>query len=63
MHTTAIKQEAMNIRQRAEERAERFMRFLKDFKSFYRVSILLEPKFMAKLDKENMTRVIKENNL
>lgn len=25
MHTTAIKQEAMNIRQRAEERADRFM--------------------------------------
>lgn len=28
MHTTAIKQEAMNIRQRAEERAERFMKFI-----------------------------------
>lgn len=61
--TTKQLREIASVRQRAEEMANRFMRFLKDFKSFYRVSILLEPKFMAKLDKENMTRVIKENNL
>lgn len=52
--TTKQLREIASVRQRAEEMANRFMRFLKD---------LLEPKFMAKLDKENMTRVIKENNL
>ena len=63
MHTTAIKQEAMNIRQRAEERADRFMKFIDELKGLYSRSFRENPNFMATLNKETAARVFKQYNL
>ena len=53
----------MNIRQRAEERADRFMKYLEKVEYIYSGAILYDPKFLATLNKENAAKVFKENNL
>ena len=54
---------AMNIRQRAEEMADRFMKYLEKVEYIYSEAILYDPKFLATLNKENAAKVFKENNL
>lgn len=61
--TKQLKREIASVRQRAEERADRFMKFIDELKGLYSRSFRENPNFMATLNKETAARVFKQYNL